>query len=66
MEENSDSKSVSAIEQSEDRFQDYYEDYGFGTAGVKFGQKYKPSIAALPRQNSVFSKELDDSPHSSS
>jgi len=54
MEENSDSKSISANEQSEDGFQDDYEEYGFDAAGGIVGQKYKSRTAALPHQNSGF------------
>jgi hypothetical protein len=54
MEENSDSKSISANERSEDGFQDDYEEYGFDATRVIIGQKYKSRTAALPHQNSGF------------
>jgi hypothetical protein len=54
MEENSDSKSVSAIEQSDDRFQNDFKEYRFDAAGVGIGRKYKTRTAALPQQNLGF------------
>ncbi len=66
MEENSETKSVNAINHAEDRIQDDDKEQEFNTAGVNFDQKYKPRTAVLRNKIRVFSKELDDSPHSSS
>ncbi len=54
MEKNSEAKSVNAIEQSEDRFQDDYEENELDIAGVKIDQKYKSRTTALPQHNLGF------------
>jgi len=54
MEENSDAKSVNAIQQSGEGFQDDYEENELDIARVKIDQKYKSRTAALPQHNSGF------------
>jgi hypothetical protein len=57
MDENSDAKSVNAIEQLPDeigRFQNRCRDHRLDIAGVEIRQKYEPRAAALPPQNSGF------------
>ncbi len=54
MDENSDAKSVNAIEQFEDGFQNGYEENELDIAGVTIDQKYKSRTPALPQHNSGF------------
>ncbi len=54
MDENAETKSVNAINYSEDQIQDDDEEYEFNRVGVNFDWKYKPRTAALPQQNLGF------------
>jgi hypothetical protein len=57
MDENSDAKSINAIEQVQDEFdgfQNNHRDSQLDIAGIEFDQKYKPKTAALSLHNSGF------------
>jgi hypothetical protein len=54
MDENSDTKSVNAIDQVQDGFHGFQNGYGddkLNIAGVAIDRKYKPRTAALPQHN---------------
>jgi hypothetical protein len=65
MEENLETKSVYSIGRSENRMENDDKEHKFEDQ-VNFDRENKPRTAAFPSKIWVFSKELDDSPHSSS